>query len=349
MISNISPPTSPARHHGFSLVEFMVAMVLGLIIIGGAISVYLASKRSLTEVEQVASVSENGRFALQVLNYATKHVAFFGGASPADIREDGSLGAVAGDCSAPAQAYNTDDAFFAVRASGTPGASVTVLGCIDDALANTDVLVVKGVVPSPLYDADPDDPNAPRDGVISFPTVPGWDNQTTYVIANSEVGILLDGADTPPDVRVGNEFAEGVAWPYRLQIFYVRNTPTGPTMSRKVLGWDAGSAAMSIEEEDLVQGVENMRFLFGFDTNNDGEVDTVDNLAAVQAAGAWDNVLSMQAYVLLRSQNADPGYTDEKTYQVGDLSVTPGGSFRRVLLHTEITLRNPRLILRGSA
>jgi type IV pilus assembly protein PilW len=343
MSSGTPISTAFRSRRGFSLVEFMVAMVLGLIIIGGAISVYLASKNSLTEVEQVAAVSENGRFALQVLNYAAKHVAFFGGAAPADIREDGALGAVAGDCDFPADAYNTDDSFFARRAT-----SANVFGCIDDAMPNTDVLVIKGVIPSPLYDANPDDPNAPRDGVISFPAG-GWDNETAYVIANSEVGIILDGADTPPDVREGNEFALGVAWPYRVQVFYVRNNPTGPTLSRKVLAWNG--AAMSIQNENLVQGVENMRFLFGFDSDNDGDVDTVDNLTAVglPTAAAWDSVTSMQAFVLLRSQNADPSYTNEKTYRLGDVTVTPGDDIRRVLLHTEITLRNPRLVLRGGA
>lgn len=341
MISSRLNRASRHSTRGFSLVEFMVAMVLGLIIIGGAISVYLASKNSLTEVEQVASVSENGRFALQVINYAAKHIAFFGSAAPADIREDGALGAVTDDCNAPAEAYNTADAFFAVRAT-----SADVLGCIDDAMPNTDVLVIKGVTPSPLYDANPDDPNAPRDGVISFPAG-GWSNQTAYVISNSETGIIIDGADTPPDVREGNEFALGVAWPYRLQIFYVRNNPTGPTLSRKVLAWNG--ANMSIQNENLVQGVENMRFLFGFDSNNDGDVDTIDDLAAVEAATAWDSVTSMQAYVLLRSQNDDPGYANEKTYRLGDITVTPADDVRRVLLHTEITLRNPRLVLRGGA
>ncbi|PLW67551.1 PilW family protein [Pseudohalioglobus lutimaris] len=341
MTRSLITPTDTHSSRGFSLVEFMVAMVLGLIIIGGAISVYLASKNSLTEVEQVAAVSENGRFALQVLNYATKHVGFFGGAAPADIREDGALGAVTGDCAAPAEAYNTDDAFFAMRAT-----SANILGCIDDAMPNTDVLVIKGVVPSPLYDANPEDPNAPRDGVISFPAGE-WDNETAYVISNSETGIVLDGADTPPDVRAGNEFALGVAWPYRLQIFYVRNNPTGPTLSRKVLAWNG--AAMGIDNEDLVQGVENMRFLFGFDSDNDGDVDTIDDLAAVQTANAWDSVSSLQAFVLLRSQNVDPSYTNEKTYRLGDISVTPADGIRRVLLHTEITLRNPRLVLRGGA
>ena len=60
----------------------MVAMVLGFIVIGGAISVYLASKRSLTEVEQVATLSENGRFALQLLGYSARHIGFYGGPTP---------------------------------------------------------------------------------------------------------------------------------------------------------------------------------------------------------------------------------------------------------------------------
>lgn len=338
-------PLSTAQHgnRGFSLVEFMVAMVLGLIIVGGAISVYLASKRSLVEVEQVAAVSENGRFALQVLNYAAKHVGFYGSASPEDIRMDGSLGAVTGNCTGLADAFDTANSFFAVRTTNS-----TEFGCITDAEPNTDILVIKGVVPSPLYDADPDDPNAPRDGDISFPAG-AWDNQTVYVISNSETGILLDGADTRPGVGEGDEFALGVAWPYRMQIFYVRrNAATGlNTLSRKVLAWDG--AGMEIAEEDLVQGVENMRFLFGFDSDADGDVDTIDDEAAVQAAGAWDSVTSMQAFVLLRSDNQDVNYSNDKTYQLGDITVTPADSIRRVLLHTEITLRNPRLVLRGGA
>ena len=42
---------------GFSLIEFMVAILLGTILITGAVGVYLGSKRSYTEVEQVASLA----------------------------------------------------------------------------------------------------------------------------------------------------------------------------------------------------------------------------------------------------------------------------------------------------
>ncbi len=326
---------------GFSLIELMVSIVLGMIILAGATSIYLASKRSMTEGEQVAAVSENGRFALQLLNTAVRHVSFFGGSNPADIREDGSLGAVTGDCTGDAVAYDTDNAMFAVRTT-----SASILGCITDAVPNTDVLVIKGVAPSPLYDADPDDSSATRDGVISFPT--GLNAEDVYVIANSESGILLDGADTAPSVSVGTEFAQGVAWPYRMQIYYIRNAAT-PTLSRKVLQWDSSAGAMAVQTQDLVQGVENIHYLFSYDSDGDGEVDALGDAAAVQAADAWDLVMSLQVFMLVRSDVADPNYTDEKTYNLGDISVTPGGNVRRILLNTDIAMRNPRLVLRGGA
>ena len=334
---------------GFSLIELMVSIVLGMIILAGATSIYLASKRSMTEGEQVAAISENGRFALQLLNTAVRHVGFFGGSNPADIREDGSLGAVTGDCTGDAVAYDTDNAMFAVRTT-----SASILGCIDDAYLGpdgngTDVLVIKGVAPSPLFDADPDDPSATRDGVISFPT--GLNAEDVYVIANSESGILLDGADTAPSVSVGTEFAQGVAWPYRMQIYYIRQPAGGgaPMLSRKVLQWDSTAGAMAVQTQDLVQGVENIHYLFSYDSDGDGEVDALGDAAAVQAADAWNLVMSLQVFMLVRSDVADPNYTDEKTYNLGDISVTPGGNVRRILLNTDIAMRNPRLVLRGGA
>jgi len=337
---------------GFSLVEFMVAAALGVLISAGGVSVYLAAKRSFTEVEQVAGVSENGRFALSLLDRAMRHVGFFGGSSPGEIRADASLGAVSGDCSGNAAAYDMTNPFFVQSA-----ASASVFSCITDAMPGTDVLVLKGVEPRPVYDADPDDLNATRDGVLSFtrsvPTPPAtmvapWSSRETYVVSNTESGLLIDGADTPPNVGEGQEMALGAAWPYRFQVYYVRNADV-PTLSRKFLAWDTTSGTMSVQTQDLVQGVENLRFRIGIDSDGDGEVDSFATAAEVSAANAWDRVSSMQVFVLVRSDTADFSYTNAKTYQVDTTAVTPNDNFRRVLLNTEIALRNPRLILRGGA
>lgn len=110
---------------------------------------------------------------------------------------------------------------------------------------------------------------------------------------------------------------------------------------------------MSIQTEDLVQGVENMRFRFSYDSNNDGEVDTLSYLGDV-SADAWNQVTSLQVFLLLASDVIDPNYTNEKTYQLGDIAVNKeywelyGRSVnkRRILLHSDITLRNRRLAWR---
>ncbi|MBN7795687.1 PilW family protein [Parahaliea mediterranea] len=340
--SNHQAHRIPAGSRGFSLIEFMVAMVLGLIIIGGAISVYLASKRSYTEVEQVAELSENARFGLQVITDSLRHVRFFGGANSADIVA-ASLGTVSGDCSGLAAANNTVDSLLASRADGSGAA----FGCVTDAEPGTDVLLIKSVLPQPMYDADPDDPNAPRDGTISFPQP--LSNEEVYVIASplSGRGELFQGVSSAPSVEEGGSVPFGVAWPYRLQVYYIRAPNAGsgnvPTLSRKVLGWDAGAGAVEIRTEDLVSGVEGMRLRFGFDSDADGEADSYDYAASVPN---WESVVAIELFLLVRSVVGDVDYVDNKTYQLGDTAVTPGDNFRRLLVRSNVSLRNSKLEIR---
>ena len=92
------------RTNGFSLVELMVSMVLGLMLIAGAVSIYLASKQSYVEVEQVAVLSENVRFAEKLVGNALRHAGFLGEATASGVTNDSGLVAPAGDCNSPAAA-----------------------------------------------------------------------------------------------------------------------------------------------------------------------------------------------------------------------------------------------------
>ncbi|MFT5709766.1 MAG: type IV pilus assembly protein PilW [Halioglobus sp.] len=349
---------------GFSLIEFMVAMLLGTILISGAVSVYLASKRSYVEVEQVGGLSENGRFALQIMKDSLLHAGFYGPMRPGDFSKDVNLGAVTNDCTGNAAAYGLTDYFFSARTTGDPGKALS--DCITDAVTNTNVLVVKYLVPSPIYDADPDDPNAPTDGVLSFPG-PLLATET-YAIVNSEYGLLLDGADSAsaPDVSEGETYGRGVAWPYRFEIYYVRRVSVGdgfmPTLARKTLRWNG--SAMDILTEDLVEGVELFYLRFGITNAGSGEVEGYTSLADLNGDGdlsllgtakTWDQVDSIEAFVLVRSATEDPLYTDSKTYNLGDVSITPSSqvnysvNVRRLMMRSNISLRNPKLVIRGGA
>jgi len=55
------------RSRGFSLVELMVAMALGLVVVGGVVSVLMANKRSYRANEGLAQVQETARSAYELI------------------------------------------------------------------------------------------------------------------------------------------------------------------------------------------------------------------------------------------------------------------------------------------
>jgi type IV pilus assembly protein PilW len=55
------------RHAGFSLIELMIAMVLGLVVIAGAGSVFLASSRTYQTNQALSEVQTNSRVAFELL------------------------------------------------------------------------------------------------------------------------------------------------------------------------------------------------------------------------------------------------------------------------------------------
>ncbi|MHB8816985.1 MAG: PilW family protein, partial [Steroidobacteraceae bacterium] len=63
---------SATRLHGFSLVEFMVAITLALVVTAGVISVFVGSRSAFNATSGTAAVSDSGRFALIFLENAVR-------------------------------------------------------------------------------------------------------------------------------------------------------------------------------------------------------------------------------------------------------------------------------------
>ena len=96
-----------------------------------------------------------------------------------------------------------------------------------------------------------------------------------------------------------------------------------------------------------MEGVERLHLLFGYDSDNDGEVDRYSDLAAI--GSNWDGIESVEIFMLVRSATPDPQYIDDRTYTLGNLTVAaPNDNFRRLISHTSISIRNMKLMLRGS-
>ncbi len=84
------------RNAGFTLVELMIAMTLGLILIAGAIGVLSQFREGHRLLDGLSEVQENGRFAVQFVSRDVRMAGFpadsFGGAAIIGTNDDGGNG-----------------------------------------------------------------------------------------------------------------------------------------------------------------------------------------------------------------------------------------------------------------
>lgn len=162
------------------------------------------------------------------------------------------------------------------------------------------------------------------------------------------------------------------------RLYYIRNYASTagdgvPTLMRSSFDLSGGTLAHQ-SAEPLIEGIQGFRVEYGIDAKSDSGAD-VDNTAAivwadplnkvsptnrgdgipegdyVTAAGVTcasaascpaANVVAVRIHVLARSLEVTPGYTDTKTYQLGDQTLGPfNDGFKRHVFSTTVRLVNP--------
>ncbi len=304
--------TSQACSRGMTIVELLVAMVIGLFLVGATYSMFLAYKRSYTITDQVSRMAENGRFALHLVSSDVRLAGFFGEASVYNVDRGRNLGEVSNDCSGVAAAYDLDN-YIVVAEADDDGAA---LGCIDDAVPDTGILIVKSVLPQRLAAAA--------------------DENKIYVATNRLQGVLFSGDDpSPPSISGTGDVPNGDYWEYRFVAYYIRAGAV-PSLARKVMQFSGGQ--QQIVTQDIVEGVEELRAMAAVDGDGDGRVDRV---LAPDAVDDWTDVAHLQLFLLVRSVEPEAGYEDDKTYSLGEVDFGPvGDNFKRTLLEGSVALRN---------
>jgi type IV pilus assembly protein PilW len=76
-----------SRQTGFTLVELMVALVLGLLLIGGVISVYISTQQNFKTTENLSRLQEGARFAFEQMGREIREA----GATPCGVKAVASV------------------------------------------------------------------------------------------------------------------------------------------------------------------------------------------------------------------------------------------------------------------
>ena len=298
---------------GFSLIELLVSMVIGLFLLGGLVMVMANSKQHYAQQDYSARLQESGRFAMQFLSYDIRMAGYFG-CSNALQNEPSDIGLGDEDYLDTRGNDALSDSITIVYAEPTPPAQEVFVQALADPAAQANVYTV---------DAD------------KLPT--DWEAGTHAIIADCGGASLARIIDITDDkVTLGTETDPGQTGKTPLQTeallgrFYdPSNVDSGPITIRRLIRREysvdvSGTSGIPVllRDEDpsdanpgleIVEGVENLQFLY-----------QILNGTSFQTATSAGPLAAVQLGVLVRSVSNED--LDDREFGSGaDITVDDGG------------------------
>jgi hypothetical protein len=327
-----------------TLVELMIAMVLGLIISGSMMGVYLNSVRNFAQDENIARMQENARYAIGVLSEDLMMADFWGPNTSVDVLTT-SLAPTTGDCGEAVNLFSAAEPVQHNRYQAASDEQFDPCPAIDDdRLAQGDMVMIKRVKGSPTArtfvdtadtDGDGDTAEVLQEGLSSLA------NGTVYLRTNGTSLTLINDANSLNPPPTG--FAD---WEYLPRLYFVRDHYEAPDDGIPALCRRELNGINLSRTRCLAEGIENLHIEYGVDSDVDG---TPDFYTATPDDDDMRLLSSARIHLLARSAEEDPFYQDTRSYRLGDVVVAAAndGYFRKVLT-TTVSLRNPisRVLLR---
>lgn len=343
----------PKSMRGFSLVELMIAMVIGLIILAAISTILVNSNKNYNTTDSMARLQENARFAMQFIGTDLRRAGYFGCADDIEsvnsTLNGGSLGGTGGF------AVGAVEGADAISSSVTwlpSGNALDLTGMID----GTDAVAVRYL--------DLDNP------IVITQAMP---NESAVLFVNKGHGLVtgdiiaVSDCDSVDIMQLTNVQDAGGGGKDNLVHNAGTSSPAPGNSTQKLSKkYDSGATVFKLGSyafyvgsgaggqrslfrsstsgpQELVEGVEDLQVTYG-------EVTTSDRVPSVYRKAAdvtnWGNVISVRIGILASSiaNTADGQYGTEKdtgTYTVNETVVDPPdeGRIRKVFMST-YTLRN---------
>ena len=290
------------QQYGFSIVELMVAMLIGLILMLGVTQLYVSSKQTARTNTALARVQETGRFAIETLSYSIRNAGY------------------KGNCISLAQyrAFPLDSADnrLNINVPITVYKSGTTYLKGDQQVEGSDGLLVNYTMPGVTYYGV--ETNAMK-GVIKTGEAPsaklakGINNysKSSPLIVSSSAGcdVFVNGADkgSYEFYQYGKESESRWSNDYRIyfdvlplvsEYYYIAvNSEGNPALFRdeyKVI-----DNSLVTERQELLEGVVELKMEYGIDENRDRIIDRYVSLDDMKQPADWGNVVAVRVYMVV--------------------------------------------------
>jgi len=323
-------PQAKRPEHGFTLVELMVALTIGLLILLGLSVLFARNSGHMGEVEKVARQMENGRYALDTLSSELRHAGYYGEFNPDNV---GSLTWTTPDpCATTIATMGWLTALgnmqIPVAITGTSGD--TSRGCLPNRRADTAAVTVRFV------NTGDELPRSAATATNLYAQVSSCNTDTVPVLVGSvPATFTLRNLACNAELDVIRRFIT--------RTYYVAScndcSPNDGIPTLKRVEFVNGELKIT----SIAEGVENLQLEYGLDTDNDGVVDEYLLPEQVNGSGTrlWRNAIAARLHLLARNTETTPGYTDPRTYTLGPgVTVRPADAFKRTLLTATLRLEN---------
>ena len=339
-------PTSGALRRGFSLVELMVGLSIGLFLVAVMGAVYLGSRNTFVVQEAGSRMQENGRFAIDTISTDLRMSGFRGcqGTDPLDNTLN----------SPTALLYNFAEPIWGAHHTGVAWSPALAAPADTlSALAQGDVLVVRRPV-GLGWSLIGEMANA------SAPLVIGATTNITQgdllVLADCAGGAVLQATNSAPGtggsiahVTAAAGVVPGVArnaltriyandarvWRMQTLIYFIANSVRRPGQTALWVFtspvYDGGA-----QRAELVTGVERLAVTYGVDSDGDF---SADQFRSADQVSNWAQVVSARVE-LLQVADSDSRATTTQPFKFGGETITPTDQKLRSVMSTLVSLRN---------
>ena len=342
---------------GFSVVELMVALVLGLFLVSGVTAMYVSSKETYRMTDNLSRLQESLRFSLEFISQ--------------DIRMAGYM-----PCRFPPAVTNAISGsstwfldFFNYGIRGYEGGSSTFPSEIaGSVVAGSDVIaILKGgnytssidfhntggsvlTLQNSFDDSDFDDGEIaivcdPRKASIFQISMA---DDITNTIRYGDNSVISPGNTT---TTIGTFGEDAQITPFEPVIYFVEPSTQNPSVnSLKKLFFIAknvgGVETAEMLKEELLEGVETMQILYGLDIDNDQIADRFEAANDITAA-QWPDVVTVRLGLLMATGEELTAQVDTNTYNVAGTLISdsstvshPADRKLRYSVNTTINIRN---------
>lgn len=298
------------NQRGLSLIELMVSLVIGLLLVSGAVTVYVQSGNTYRTSDAVARMQEVGRYALDIIEPDVRLAGFYGMTNRADaVTNSVSDATITPNCGTNwigSAALSLDG-----RNGGTALSSAT--SCTTpNRVTGSDIVIVR------------------RAGSATA----ALDN-TKIQVHSTRLAATIFRAGNPASVPSGMPVApQAETRDLVVNAYFVAASGDNFSLHRRTL------VGTNFRDDEVIPGIQDLQVQFGIDQNNDGTAEQYVNPGSVGTA----RIVSARLWIMVVADNRDNALNDTAVYAYADRAYAAAftDKRRRIVMTKTIQIRNAR-------